>query len=73
VNPQNLRRKMNSEEHQKIFDQVLAKGWRWRYDGDHIVCYPANGSRPLILSLTSQDGPATHTTRSQFKRAGLWE
>jgi hypothetical protein len=64
---------MNSEEHKAIFERVIEAGWKWRYDGSHIVVYPADRElRPLILSLTARDGPATHNTRSQFRRAGLW-
>ena len=63
--------KMDSEDHQAIWKAIQKAGWRWRQGKRHIVVYPPGGGRPLILSATAQDGPATRNTRAQFKRAGL--
>lgn len=54
----------------ELFDDVKAAGWTWR-KGRHVVVYPPDGGRPLILSCTAYDGPATKTTVGQFRRRGL--
>ena len=64
--------KFNSEAIAALFTEVREDpAWRWRIGGSHIVCYPPDGSRPLILSTTAYDGPATRTTIGQFRRHGL--
>lgn len=71
IDKRNLVHKFRSEKLAALFVAVDKAGWRWRKGSSHIVCYPPDGSRPLILSLTAYDGIATRSTEAQFRRSGL--
>lgn len=47
------------------------QGWRWRVGSRHVVLYPPDGSRPLILSMTAYDGPINKQMVRRFQRAGM--
>lgn len=61
-----------SKRHRDAFLKAVAAGWRWRQGGNHIVLYPPDGSRPLILSTTDADSERNYkNNRAGFRRAGL--
>lgn len=71
MSKQKLAQGFRSPTLRRIFQEVVRQGWTFRWGGDHVVVYPPDGSRPLILSTTAYDGPVMKRMVSRFRKAGL--
>lgn len=60
-----------SEGHRALVRDALAAGLRVRDTGQHVVIYPPDGSKPVVVSRTAYDGKhGTVSARSALRRGG---